>query len=146
MRGDLVGRGLAMPKSDGQSNPATLMPLLSGNTCSPPRSLAGGTGKMARKFRTFCPPPVSGEDFLTMSAPTTRVDFGDRQTTERLGRKEPNMLIIGCDYHPGFQQIAFVDTITGECGERRLRASRVLKQCAPCKNSTKIFAHSPVQP
>jgi transposase len=30
------------------------------------------------------------------------------------------MLIIGCDYHPGFQQIAFVDTDTGECGERRL--------------------------
>jgi transposase len=30
------------------------------------------------------------------------------------------MLIIGCDYHPGFQQIAFVDTETGECDERRL--------------------------
>ena len=31
------------------------------------------------------------------------------------------MRIIGCDYHPGFQQIAFVDTETGECGERRLQ-------------------------
>jgi len=30
------------------------------------------------------------------------------------------MLIIGCDYHPGFQQIAWVDTETGESGERRL--------------------------
>jgi transposase len=30
------------------------------------------------------------------------------------------MLIIGCDYHPGFQQIAFVDTETGELEERRL--------------------------
>jgi transposase len=30
------------------------------------------------------------------------------------------MLIIGCDYHPGFQQIAFVETETGEFGERRL--------------------------
>jgi transposase len=30
------------------------------------------------------------------------------------------MLIIGCDYHPGFQQIALVDRETGECGERRL--------------------------
>ena len=30
------------------------------------------------------------------------------------------MQIIGCDYHPGFQQIAFVDSETGECGERRL--------------------------
>jgi len=31
------------------------------------------------------------------------------------------MRIIGCDYPPGFQQIAFVDTDTGECGERRLQ-------------------------
>jgi hypothetical protein len=31
------------------------------------------------------------------------------------------MTIIGCDYHPGFQQIAFVDTDTGDCGERRLQ-------------------------
>src|SRR5271156_1567943 len=30
------------------------------------------------------------------------------------------MLIIGCDYHPGFQQIALVDTETGELGESRL--------------------------
>src|SRR5437879_13659553 len=30
------------------------------------------------------------------------------------------MLIIGCDYHPSFQQIAFVDRETGECGERKL--------------------------
>ena len=30
------------------------------------------------------------------------------------------MLIIGCDYHPGFQQIAFVNTEIGELGERRL--------------------------
>ena len=30
------------------------------------------------------------------------------------------MIIIGCDYHPGFQQIAFVDTETGDCGEQCL--------------------------
>jgi transposase len=30
------------------------------------------------------------------------------------------MLIIGCDYHPSVQQIAFVDTETGDYGERRL--------------------------
>lgn len=29
------------------------------------------------------------------------------------------MIIIGCDYHPGFQQIAWVNTETGELGERR---------------------------
>jgi hypothetical protein len=44
----------------------------------------------------------------------------EAQTNQRLGGKEPIMLIIGCDYHPGFQQIAFVDTETGEGGERRL--------------------------
>src|SRR5579864_8028567 len=31
------------------------------------------------------------------------------------------MLIIGCDYHPGAQQIAYVDSETGECDERALR-------------------------
>ena len=30
------------------------------------------------------------------------------------------MIIIGCDYHPGFQQIAYVDTDTGELSEARL--------------------------
>src|SRR5512141_961801 len=30
------------------------------------------------------------------------------------------MLIIGCDYHPSLQQIAYVDSETGELGERRL--------------------------
>jgi hypothetical protein len=31
------------------------------------------------------------------------------------------MMILGCDYHPGFQQIACVDTETGELQERRLQ-------------------------
>ena len=30
------------------------------------------------------------------------------------------MLIVGCGYPPSMQQIAWVDTGTGECGERRL--------------------------
>lgn len=33
------------------------------------------------------------------------------------------MLIIGCDYQPGFQQIAWVDTDTGEFQEQRLEHS-----------------------
>jgi hypothetical protein len=33
----------------------------------------------------------------------------------RLGRKEPNMMLIGVDYHPSFQQIAFFMEDTGEC-------------------------------
>ena len=30
------------------------------------------------------------------------------------------MMIIGCDFHPGFQQIAYLDPETGEYVERRL--------------------------
>ena len=30
------------------------------------------------------------------------------------------MMIIGCDFHPRFQQISYVDQETGECGERRM--------------------------
>ena len=37
------------------------------------------------------------------------------------------MIIIGCDYHPGFQQIAFVDTDTGEFQERRWSTGRKRK-------------------
>jgi transposase len=33
------------------------------------------------------------------------------------------MVIIGCDYHPSMQQIAWLDTATGEGGERRLEHS-----------------------
>ena len=33
------------------------------------------------------------------------------------------MIIIGVDYHPSFQQIAFMDQETGECGERELNHS-----------------------
>jgi transposase len=33
------------------------------------------------------------------------------------------MMIIGVDYHPSDQQIAFTDTETGECGEQRLNHS-----------------------
>ena len=31
------------------------------------------------------------------------------------------MMIIGCDFHPRFQQVAFVDRVSGEYGERRLQ-------------------------
>jgi hypothetical protein len=31
------------------------------------------------------------------------------------------MLIIGCDFHPGFQQVAIFDNRSGEISQRRLR-------------------------
>lgn len=30
------------------------------------------------------------------------------------------MMIIGCDFHPSWQQVSWLDTDTGECGERKL--------------------------
>ena len=30
------------------------------------------------------------------------------------------MLVIGCDFHPGWQQVCWVDTITGETEEKKL--------------------------
>jgi hypothetical protein len=61
-------------------------------------------------------------DSMTMSAPWTRVNFGGCQTNQKgSGERIQTMIIIGCDDHPGFQQIAFVDTDTGEMQERRLQ-------------------------
>jgi transposase len=30
------------------------------------------------------------------------------------------MMIIGCDFHPSWQQVSWLDTETGEVGERKL--------------------------
>jgi transposase len=38
--------------------------------------------------------------------------------------KEPTMIIIGCDYHPGFEQIALLDTATGEMQTRRVEHAK----------------------
>ena len=35
------------------------------------------------------------------------------------------MMIIGCDFHPSWQQVSWVDTKTGDCGERKLVRARV---------------------
>jgi hypothetical protein len=45
------------------------------------------------------------------------------------------MIIIGCDYHPGFQQIAFVDGDTGEFQERRLRDISIALVCTRKKRA-----------
>src|ERR1700730_1791478 len=48
-----------------------------------------------------------------------RIPIQSPTNTERPNRADANK-IQGCDYHPTFQQIAFVDTDTGELQERRL--------------------------
>jgi hypothetical protein len=63
------------------------------------------------------------------------------------------MMIIGCDLHTRFQQIAMLDTETGEIVERRVgfvkadvsRSSRhevfTFKECfLPCLTTTRILA------
>src|SRR5947209_7603879 len=58
-------------------------------------------------------------DFMTTfgsSSPSTLAALKHQGS----GRRSRTMLIIGCDYHPSFQQIAFLDMSTGETGERRL--------------------------
>src|SRR5215472_9685873 len=58
-------------------------------------------------------------DYMTTSAPlslSTLVALND----QRSGERESSMPIIGCDFHPTFQQIAFTDTETGEYEERCL--------------------------
>ena len=53
---------------------------------------------------------------------STAVVYGTDMFFLTIGRPA-NMLIIGCDYHPSLQQIAWDDTESGECGEQRLAHS-----------------------
>ena len=57
-------------------------------------------------------------DCITMLAPST-VHCGCI-TDHSFGRKEPNMLLIGVDYHPSFQTIAYFVEATGEYDEQEL--------------------------
>jgi hypothetical protein len=50
-------------------------------------------------------------------------------TTNFTRVREPNMMIIGCDYHPAFQQIAFLATDSGELQEQRLLREEAVKVC-----------------
>jgi hypothetical protein len=63
---------------------------------------------------SFSPSP----DWITTSAPPrTRVNLAVLTDQDSEG-KEPSMLIIGCDFHSRFQQIAMLDTETGELNGR----------------------------
>jgi hypothetical protein len=56
-----------------------------------------------------------------MPAPSTRVNFGYSMTKAR--EEGANMKVIGVDYHPSFQTIAFLMEETGEYGEQELNHS-----------------------
>jgi hypothetical protein len=65
-------------------------------------------------------PSFSQRDNNVGSVDPSRPWFVDDQ---RLERKEPNIMIIGVDFHPSFQAIAFCVQETGECGEQELSHS-----------------------
>jgi hypothetical protein len=54
----------------------------------------------------------------------SKLDFAKDQDS---GTKGAAMKIIGCDFHPSFQQIAMVDTETGEHTEKRLTPSEAVQ-------------------
>ena len=58
------------------------------------------------------------------------------------------MMIIECDFHPSRQQVSWVDTETGECGERKLvHASGEAKMFYQQLGSTAlaVLTHRPVE-
>jgi hypothetical protein len=57
---------------------------------------------------------------MTMSAPWTRVNFGGVQTNQKGSGERSRYADYRMRLSPAFRQIAFVDTATGDCGERRL--------------------------
>src|SRR5437667_11089705 len=59
---------------------------------------------------------------MKASAPPDLSTLGSAKRP-RARKKGAEMLIIGCDYHPSVQQIAWADAETGECGEKRLMHS-----------------------
>jgi transposase len=48
------------------------------------------------------------------------------------------MMIIGCDFHPRFQQISFLLEETGECGQRRLMHTAEAEQYYRSLTGTKV--------
>src|SRR5216684_5490009 len=80
-----------------------------------PHHLTSGCRSTGRTFGT----KLSGLIGYTTTAPNEhRVNLSSTKTKTRT--KGAAMKIIGCDFHPGFQQVAMVDTETGEHTEKRL--------------------------
>src|SRR5271169_6976218 len=40
--------------------------------------------------------------------------------TEAIGRKEPSMILIGCDFHPSWQQVCWLNMASGETNNEKL--------------------------
>jgi len=55
------------------------------------------------------------------------------------------MYLIGVDYHPSFQTIAFFVEETGECGERELNHSEERSQCRALDGLVEVSAAASVE-
>src|SRR2546422_9117204 len=81
--------------------------------------LADPTNSLSVGGASFAPPERSAFDSMKASAPRDRVDLvalNDQGSEER----SRAMWIIGCDFHPRYQQVYGVNKKTGEVVERRL--------------------------
>ena len=70
-------------------------------------------------------------DSMTMSAPAPEVELEVANQPIGSGERSRTMIIIGVDFHPEFQQIALLNTTTGEVEEKTARTSR--RGGADCK-------------
>jgi hypothetical protein len=70
--------------------------------------------------------PTLCEQRKALIGKRAKAPFGSRvcfclEDRSKFGRKEPSMMLIGCDYHPSWQQICWLDTTTGETAEKETR-------------------------
>ena len=47
------------------------------------------------------------------------------------------MLILGCDFHPGFEQVAIFDNVSGEMQEKRLQHRAEAEEFAGRRRASK---------
>jgi transposase len=71
------------------------------------------------EFPTLARNKTASVDWIRAKAPfADRVSFWLR--TETLGTGRSLMVLIGCDYHPSWQQVCWFDRATGETGDEKL--------------------------
>src|SRR5450755_1606641 len=63
---------------------------------------------------------ISVIDSMTMSAPAPGLELEWQNQPTGSGERSRTMIMIGVDFHPEFQQIALLNTTTGEVEEKRL--------------------------
>ncbi len=94
-------------------------------TAFPPRhrpmgQLPAGRGRRGIKGRIPTLAKPARIDWIRAKAPNRWPSMLLIGGPKQFGRKEPSMRIIGCDFHPRWQQICWMETTTGEIEEKKL--------------------------